>query len=126
MSGAAIGIGAAIAVAVALSIYLAWRRRRMRTKRLVGELLQGYFDGRMAADQLGRRLREIASPGFLSSSEFHALTHAAFQGAATTRLAEQGYSREDEQKLLSLSAALTREFGLPERYRIEGWRAGRE
>jgi hypothetical protein len=27
---------------------------------------------------------------------------------------------------LSLLAALKNEFGLPERYRIEGWRAGRE
>jgi hypothetical protein len=51
-----------------------WRRRRTRTKRLIGELLQGYFDGRMAADQLGRRSREIAGPGFLRSSKFHALT----------------------------------------------------
>lgn len=98
----------------------------MRTKRLIGELLQGYFDGRMAADQLCRRSREIASPGFLSSSKFHALTRAAFQSAANVELAQQGDLREDEQKLLSLSAALTREFGLPERYRIEGWRAGRE
>jgi hypothetical protein len=125
MSGAKIVFIAAIAIAFLLCAFVVWRQRRSRAKRLIGELLKGYFDGRMAVDQVGRRAREITSRRFLGGPEFFALAHVAFQQAADAKLA-QGYSREVERSLLSLSAALANEFGLPERYRIEGWRTGRE
>lgn len=125
MSGAGIVFVATIVVAALLCLYVVWRHRRNRTKRLIGELLKGYFEGRMAVEHVGQRAREITSRRFLGGPEFFALTHAAFQQAADAKLA-QGYSREVEQRLLNLSAALNSEFGLPERYRIEGWRAGRE
>jgi hypothetical protein len=122
MTGTRIVFIGAVGVAVLLCLYFVWRHRRNRTKRLIGELLKGYFEGRMA---VGQRARETASRRFLGGPEFFALTHAAFQQAADEKLA-QGYSREVEQRLLSLLAALNSEFGLPDRYRIEGWRAGRE
>jgi hypothetical protein len=125
MTSAGMVFGAAIIVAAALPLYVVWRHRRTRAKRLIGELLKGYFEGLMTVEQVGRRAREITSRRFLGGAEFHALAHAAFQQAADTKLT-QGYSREVEHRLLSLSAALKTEFGLPERYRIEGWRAGRE
>jgi hypothetical protein len=117
---------AAIVVVGAFSAHLVWRIRRNHIRRLIGELLQGYFEGRMSADQAGRRAREITGPGFLGGGEFFALAHSAFQRAADAKLKQKEYSTEDERELLSLSAALAKEFGLPERYRIEGWRAGRE
>jgi hypothetical protein len=36
------------------------------------------------------------------------------------------HTAQDEAKLLRQFAALKTEFGLTDRYRIEGWRAGRE
>ena len=124
MSGAGIVFFTAI-VAALLCLCVIWRRRRNQTKRLIGDLLNEYFEGRMAVEHVGQRGRELTSQRFLGSSEFFALAHAAFQHAADAKLA-QGHSREAEKRLLSLLAALKNEFGLPERYRIEGWRAGRE
>jgi len=126
MSDPRIVLVTAIVVVGALCAYLVWRTRRNRMRRLIGELLQGYFDGRMSADQVGRRAREITGPGFLGGGEFFALTHSAFQHAADAKLKQKEYSSEDERELLTLSAALAKEFGLPQRNRIEGWRAGRE
>jgi hypothetical protein len=125
MSGATIVFIAAFVIAILLCAFVVWRHRRNRAKRLIGELLKGYFNGRMTVDQVGRRAREITSRRFLGGPEFFALAHVAFQQAADGTLA-QGYSREVERRLLSLSAALANEFGLPDRYRTEGWRAGRE
>jgi hypothetical protein len=125
MSGAGIVFIAAIVAAALICIFVVRRHRRNRAKRMMGELLKGYFEGRMTVEHLGQRAREITSRRFLGGPEFFALTHAAFQQAADAKLA-QGYSREVEHRLLSLSSALKSEFGLPERYRIEGWRAGRE
>jgi len=125
MSGTRIVFVTAIVVAALLCLYVVWRQRRNRTKRLIGELLKDYFEGRIAVEHVDQRAREVTSRRFLGGPEFFALTHAAFQHAADAKLA-QGYSREVEQRLLSLLAALKSEFGLPERYRIEGWRAGRE
>ena len=124
MSGAGIVLVTAIVVAALLCLYVVWRQRRNRTKRLIGDLLKEYFEGRMAVEHVGQRGREVTSHRFLGGPEFFALAHAAFQHAADAKLA-QGYSREAEERLLSLLAALKNEFGLPERYRIEGWRAGR-
>jgi hypothetical protein len=125
MSGVRIVFVAAIIVAALLCLYVVWWQRRNHTKRLIGALLEGYFDGRISVEDVGRRAREITSRRFLGGPEILALTHAAFQRAADTTLT-QNYSLEVEQRLLSLLAALKNEFGLPERYLTEGWRAGRE
>ena len=90
------------------------------------ELLNRYFDGDLPADQVGQRAGEIASRRFLGSAEFYSLAISAFQRAADAKLPHQAHSIEDEKNLLRLLAALKREFGLTDRYQIEGWRAGRE
>ena len=64
--------------------------------------------------------------GFTGSGEFHALVTAAFQRAAAARLALYQHTVEDENKLLRSLAALKGELGLPDLYRIEAWRPGRE
>ena len=126
MTGAQLVFLGAIVVAAWVGAYVVLRHRRNRSKRLLGDLLEAYFDGRTAPELVGSRARQIAGARFLASADFFALAHAAFQHAADAKLVQKGYSREDERKLLSLSAALAKEFGLPERNRIEGWRAGRE
>ena len=118
--------GAAL-VGIFTSIYVGRRRRWRRTKRLlIMELLKGYFQGNMPADQLGQRTREITHYHFIQSAEFHSLAIAAFQGAIDANFAHESHSKEDERKLLGLLAALKNEFGLTDLYQIEGWRAGRE
>jgi hypothetical protein len=115
MSGAVVVFVAAVVVAALLCLYLVRWRRRKHTTRLIGELLEGYFDGRTSVEQVGQRAREISSHRFLGGPEVFALTHAAFQRAADATLA-QSYSLEAEQRLLSLFAALKNEFGQTERY----------
>ena len=113
--------------AACISIYLARHRRRLRIKRLlILELLKGYFQGEVSADQLGQRTREITGRGFMHSTEFYSLAVAAFQRAIDAKRADQSHSREDERKLLGLFAALKNEFGLTELFQVEAWRAGRE
>ena len=107
------------------AIYLLWGRRR-RAKRITIELLNGYFQGSIDAPQFARRLRESGDYGFTGSGEFYALVTAAFQRAAAARLALYQHTVEDENKLLRSLAALKEEFGLPDLYRIEAWRPGRE
>ena len=51
---------------------------------------------------------------------------AAFQRAAAARLAHYQHTVVDENKLLRSLAALKGELGLPDLYRIEAWRPGRE
>jgi len=117
----------AVLVGILISIYFTYRRRRLHTKRqLMMELLKGYFQGDMPADQLGQRTREIADHHFMQSAEFYSLAIAVFQGAVDAKLEYQAHSKEDERKLLSLLAALKKEFGLTDLYQIEAWRAGRE
>jgi hypothetical protein len=108
-------------------IFLPHRRRQLRAKRLqLIDLFNGYFRGDVPADQLGHRAREIVSRHFIGSAKFFSLAIAAFQGAVDARLAHQPYSEEQQKKLLRLLAALKNEFGLTDRYLIEGWRTGRE
>jgi hypothetical protein len=129
MSGDAItGVVWAICLAGILAgIFLSYRRSRLRAKRfLVTELFKKYFQGDMPANQLGWRTRQIVSNRFTGSSQFYSLAVAAFQSAVNANFAPQPPSEERERKLLKLLAGLKNEFGLPERYRIEGWRAGRE
>jgi hypothetical protein len=80
----------------------------------------------MPANQLGQRTREIASRQFIGSEEFYSLAITAFQTAADAKLGQQTHSLEDETNLLRLLADLKTEFGLTDRYQIQGWRAGRE
>ena len=86
----------------------------------------GYFRGDVPIDQLGPRVRQIASRHLIGSAEFYSLAIAAFQGAVDARLAYQPHSEAQQKKLLRLLAALKSEFGLSDRYLIEGWRTGRE
>ena len=112
---------------ILISIFLAYWSRRLRAKRLqLMDLFNGYFRGDVPADQLGQRTRQIASRHFMGGAEFYSLAIAAFQGAVDAKLAHQPHSEERQKKLLRLLAALKNEFGLTDRYLIEGWRTGRE
>jgi hypothetical protein len=120
-------VRAVLLAAILLFIYLAYRHRRQRAKRVkMMDLLRRYFDGDVPAAQLGPRARGIANRHFMQSQEFYSLAIAAFQGAADARLTPERHSNEDEKELLGRLAALKNEFGLTDRYQIEGWRAGRE
>jgi hypothetical protein len=123
----AINVGAAALVAALLVVAYVIRWFRLRqTKRRMGEFLAGYFDGDLPFDQLARRAREAASRSFLGSPECQALVQAAFQRSAEAKLAGKAYSLETERKLLTALADVKSEFGLPDRYVSEGWKAGRE
>jgi len=119
-------VGAAVLAGVLVFIYVVYRRRRRRKRVLVTELLKGYFQGGVPADQLARRTRETISHYFMPDAELYALVIAAFQDAVDAKLAGQVLSKEGERKLLGLLAALKKELGLADLYRIEAWRAGRE
>ena len=107
------------------AVYFLWNCRR-RAKRLTMELLKGYFQGDIDARQFARRMRESGDYGFTGGAEFYALVTGAFQRAADAQLAHHPHTNEDESKLLRSLAALKEEFGLPDCYRIEPWRPGRE
>ena len=107
------------------AVYFRWNRRR-RTKRLTMELLKGYFQGDIDARQFARRMHESGDYGFTGGAEFYALVTGAFQCAADAQLAHHSHTKEVESKLLRSLAALKAEFGLPDCYRIEPWRPGRE
>jgi hypothetical protein len=120
-------VGGACLVGMLISACLAHWRGQRRTKRmLLMDLFKGYFRGNVPADQLGQRTRKIASRHFIGSPEFYSLAIAAFQSAVDAKLAHGPHPQDDEKKLLSLLAVLKNEFGLTDRYQIEGWRAGRE
>jgi hypothetical protein len=119
-----------IVVLVALAIgssavCFLWNGRR-RAKSLTMELLNGYFQGDIDARQFARRMRESGNYGFTGDAEFYALVTGAFQRAADEQLAHHPHTVVDENKLLRSLAALKEEFGLPDLYRIEAWRPGRE
>ena len=118
--------GLAVFAVALFCLYLVYRHRQLHAKRLTGDLLHEYFRSAMPADQLAQRTREIASRQFIASNEFYSLVTAAFQAAAAAKLGQQTHSVEEERTLLKLLADLKTEFGLTDRYRIEGWRAGRE
>ena len=112
---------------VLIAACFAYWRRRLRAKRLLlVDLFNSYFRGDVTADQLGPLTRPIASRHFTGSAEFYSLAIAAFQGAVDAKLAHQPHSEERQKQLLRLLAALKNEFGLTDRYLIEGWRTGRE
>ncbi len=65
MSGAGIVCVTAIVAAALLCLYVIWRRRRNRTKRLIGDLLQQeYFEGRMAIETRWPAGTESHEPSF--------------------------------------------------------------
>jgi hypothetical protein len=120
-------VAGAVLAGVLISIYLAYWRRRLRRNRLtMTEHFKRYFQGDLQVDQLGRNIREIASRHFLRSAEFYSLAIAAFQHAVDAKPGRAADAKEAERKLLSLLAALKREFGLTDRYQIEAWKPGRE
>ena len=109
------------------SVLLAYWRRWLRTKRsLLIDLFNRYFSGNLPVDQLGPHVRQIAGRHFIGNAEFYSLAIAAFQSAVDARLAHQPRSEAQQKKLLRLLATLKNEFGLTDRYLIEGWRTGRE
>ena len=123
MDGAAILLG--VLTATLIVIILVRRARRRRAERRMREFLESYFDGDTSLEQLTQSARSSASREFLHSSRFFALAVAAFQRAVSDHLA-QGRSADDERRLMGRLAALKTTFGLPDLYRTEGWRAGRE
>ena len=120
-----VGVAALIAALLVVAYVIRWFRLRA-AKRRMAELLASYFNGDLPLDQLAGRAREIASRRFMGSPACQALVQAAFQRAAEAKLAGRAHSLEIERQLLTALADVKAEFGLPERYRSEGWRAGRE
>jgi predicted urease superfamily metal-dependent hydrolase len=120
-------ISAVLLAAALIVLFVGHLRRRNRLKRqLVMDLLKSYFKGDVAANQLGRRAREIVSVQYTYSDEFYALVVSAFQAAVDTTFARQPHTAQADRKLLSAMAALKQEFGLTDRYQVEAWRPGRE
>ncbi len=107
-------------------VFVASRYRQLRARRPMMEVLNAYFRGEVSLDQVALRAREVAPRHFTSGDEFQSLAIGAFQSAAEAKLARKAHSMKDESDLLHLLAALKIEFGLPDRYQVEGWRAGRE
>jgi hypothetical protein len=120
-----VGAAALIAALLVAAYVIQWLRLR-QTKQRMEECLAGYFNGDLPLDQLARRAQEIASRRFTGSPECQALVQAAFQRSAEAKLAGKAQSLEIEKKLLTALAEVKSEFGLPDRYQNEGWRAGRE
>jgi len=113
--------GVAVAGIFVWAVFAYYRRLR-RTERLqIAELLKQYFQRSISIDELDRRIRRIAGSHFMQGAAFYSLAFAAFQHAVDAKL-----EPTDEGKLLVMFAALRNKFGLTERYKIEGWRAGRE
>jgi hypothetical protein len=117
---------AALVAALLVAAYIIHLLRLRQTKQQMKEFLAEYFDGDLPLDQLARRAREVASRSFIGSRDCQALVQAAFQRSAEAKLAGEAYSLNIEKQLLAALADVRSEFGLPERYRSEGWRAGRE
>ena len=117
---------AALIVSLLVVAYLIRRHRLRETKRRMGECLARYFNGDLPLDQLAQRARELASWRFMGSPECQALVHATFQRSADAKLAGKAHSLQIEKQLLTALAHVKTEFGLPDRFRSEGWRAGRE
>jgi len=123
----AISVGVAALVAAAVIVAYVVRSVRLReTKRRMEEFLAGYFNGDLPLDQLARRAHEVASRRFIGSPECQSVVQTAFQRAAEAKLVGKAHTQEVEKKLLTALAGVRSEFGLPERYKNESWRAGRD
>ena len=108
----------------AIFVIVVYWNRRLRTVRRIDDLLEEYFQGRMPVGQLSQRARVIASRGFFGGPTFLSLAASAFQHAIDVKRAKQANSK-DEEELMRLFGNLKREFGVPDRYKLEG-RPGRE
>ena len=113
-----------VALGAIVGFVIIFWNRRLRTARRIDDLLRQYFQGRMPVGQLGQRARAIASRGFFGGPTFLSLAASAFQHAIDVNRAKQANSKEEDE-LMRLFGDLKREFGLPERYRLEE-RPGRE
>jgi hypothetical protein len=120
-----LGVAALIAALLVAAYLIRWLRLR-QTKWRIAEFLTGYFNGDLPLDQLARRAREVGSRRFIGSPACQALVQAAFQRSAEAKLAGKAYSLQIEKQLLTALADVKTEFGLPDRYQSEGWKAGRE
>jgi len=109
-----------------IAAYVVRRLSVRKAERRMSEIVTAYFNGDLPLDELARRSRELASWSFIGGPQCQALVQAAFQRAAETKLAGAAASLDVEKKLMNALADLKSEFGLPERYKSEGWRAGRE
>ena len=101
---------------------------RLRGSVVIGRNTAFTYKGKpvdLDVEELGRRARAAVGRGFLGGNESFAGAVRVFQKAVDKRL-PPNHSQKDEAKLLGLLAALKNEFGLTDRYLIEGWRAGRE
>ena len=103
-----------------------WRRRRRAKRRMILDLLLGYFLDEVPIDQTSKRTRAIAGQSLMRETELYPLVTSAFHGAFDAKIANRAHAENEERHLLGLLAALKREFGLTDRYQIEGWRPGRE
>src|SRR5271157_1651628 len=112
-----------VALGAIVAFVIFWNRR-LRTARRIDDLLRQYFQGRMPVGQLGQQARAIASRGFFGGPTFLSLAASAFQHAIDVKRAKQANSKEEDE-LMRLFGDLKREFGVPERYKLEG-RPGRE
>ena len=108
----------------AIFVIVVYWNRRLRTARRIDDLLEEYFQGRMPVGQLGQRARAIASREFFGGPAFFSLAASAFQHATDVKRAKQANSK-DEEELMRLFGNLKREFGVPDRYKLEE-RPGRE
>ena len=117
---------AALVLVFLIAAYVVRRLSVRKAERRMSEIVTAYFNGDLPLDELARRSRELASWSFIGGPQCQALVQAAFQRAAETKLAGAAASLDVEKKLLNALADLKSEFGLPERYKSEGWRAGRE
>jgi hypothetical protein len=110
----------AVLIGILLTIYFAYRRRRYTKRLLIMGLLKRYFQGDMPADELAKRIREIAGQHFMRSAELHSLVITAFQGAMAAMLPHQEAAfLENRMKLARLLGALRIEFGLTPYYHAE-------
>ena len=123
MDRVAASVWGLVGLAAILAFAIFWNRR-LRTARRIDDLLEEYFQGRMPVGQLGHRARAIASRGFFGGPTFLSLAASAFQHATDVNRTKQANSKEEEE-LVRLLGDLKREFGVPERYKLEE-RPGRE
>ena len=112
-----------VALGATLAFVIYWNRR-LRTARRIDDLLEEYFQGRIPVGQLGQQARAIASREFFGGPTFLSTAASAFQHAIDVKRAKQANSKEEEE-LVRLFGDLKREFGVPERYKLEE-RPGRE
>jgi hypothetical protein len=111
-------------VVIAAVAYLLRRRRELRIKRTLQEPLEEYFQGKISVNQLSQSALQTAGPHYVGGAKFYSFVARAYQHAADAR--SGGPDFREEEELVRLLGDLKRELGLPDRYKIEAWRPGRE